>query len=429
MYSKMIESEVQLPDKMIPDDEVKIENESKVVNSDKDKQESPPESPSNINLGSLLHAGANKGKLRGDVDQFSFLKDVSKKSRPKTPPSPVPSSKASSPKAPRSAAQNIFTHLKTVSDRIEREDEHDRFRRRKHSSRSSSRKSYRKCSGSRKRESDNDAEEKATLLQTYHILQAQGVKSDMKLDLSVDYITLKTEVTRMQTQLNSQKCIKFARKFLIAAVSGLEFLNSKYDPFGFHLNGWSEHVMTTLGDYDSCFMRLYDKYKDHTSSVSPEVELLLLLGGSGLMFHLTQAFINQNVPKFTEVAKESPELAEKIAGIMASKYGKAEEPPDSSDSEDDRESVSTQTFNRTISRMDPNADKPQVMIPTEMLSTPAFPALIERSLNQVQQRPVPKLNIQPKLTKLETIKEIDIASKPAPSLLKHQSENVLVLEG
>jgi hypothetical protein len=251
------------------------------------------------------------------------------------------------------------------------------------------------------------------LLQTFFLLQQQGIKTDLKLDMTVDMSIIRSEITRMQTELNSQKMIKFSRKALIAMVSGLEFLNSRYDPFSIHLNGWSEHVMTTLGDYDSVFLRLYDKYKDSTNQLSPEVELLLLLGGSGLMFHLTQSFVQQNVPKFTDVAKANPNLASTIAGIMAEKYAKKE--PDTSDDDSDDESVTTQTFNFTNSKLKtapPHDDHPSnFQIPTEMLSTPAFPAMINRMV-----APRPKIQPAPGVKRLETIeeKEVDLTTKKKP---------------
>jgi hypothetical protein len=67
------------------------------------------------------------------------------------------------------------------------------------------------------------------------------------------------------------------------------------------------------------------------------------------MFHLTQSFVQQNVPKFTDVAKANPNLASTIAGIMAEKYAKKE--PDTSDDDSDDESVTTQTFNFTNSKL------------------------------------------------------------------------------
>jgi len=249
----------------------------------------------------------------------------------------------------------------------------------------------------------------------------------MRLDLNSDYYIVKTEVERMQTLLNSQKCMKFMRKGLIAFVSFIEFANGRYDPLGVNLNGWSEHIMTTLGDYDSCFMRLYDKYRNKTGAVPPEAELLLLLGGSGMMYHLTQSFVSQNVPKFTDVAKESPQLAETIAGIMAKKYNDQttkldEDRYSSSDSDDDRESVTTQTFGTTNSMLDRGGAQ-KMTIPTEILSTPAFPAMIERASGPIL---APRPAMKPKQS---TIKEIDTQSDAKKKLkpIPEESNKVLVL--
>ena len=262
-------------------------------------------------------------------------------------------------------------------------------------------------------------EDKNMLLQSFHLLIAQGIESRMKLDLTSDYDIIKSEVDRMRTELNSQKCIKFARKSLVAIVSGLEFLNHRYDPFNLKLDGWSEHIMSTLGDYDGCFLRLYDKYKDSAGNVSPELELLLLLGGSATMFHITKSFVAQKVPKFTEVAKESPELASQIAKIMAKKYGeenkKTYPKDDISDSDDDDiESVNTQTFEHMSNN---NRD---YSIPTDILSTPAFPALIQKMIHPTNPRPKFNMSDKSEKKKLEPVEE-----EPPP--LNEKSENVLVI--
>ena len=43
--------------------------------------------------------------------------------------------------------------------------------------------------------------------------------------------------------------VKFQRKILMAAVTGIEFLNNKFDPFSVKLDGWSESV-NAIFDYD-----------------------------------------------------------------------------------------------------------------------------------------------------------------------------------
>ena len=47
---------------------------------------------------------------------------------------------------------------------------------------------------------------------------------------------------------------------MLAAVTGLEFLNNRFDPFDFKLDGWSEQVNEDLGDYDEIFGELHEKY-------------------------------------------------------------------------------------------------------------------------------------------------------------------------
>ena len=362
-----------------------------------------------FNIQSLLHAVSNKEKVRNDIDDVEFIKhanrSISKKKKDTSESKPNP--------------LNIFNHIKHISETIEKEDaaretppspqdrrsprrmstpsppKHKKSTPPRHPSPprrppSPPRREYSPAKSHRSDRGKDRAEEKAMLLQTFFLLQQQGVKSDLKLDIGSDIRIIQSEVTRMQTELNSQKMIKFMRKGLIAFVSGLEFLNSRYDPIGLKLNGYSEHVMTSLGDYDGVFLRLYDKYKDRTQVLAPEVELLMLLLGSMMMFHLTQSFVTQTIPQFAKENKK-PHVQE-----------------DSDD--DDIESVATENFK-------PRNAPTSFNLPTDILSTPAFPAMVQRMISE---RPT----LQPPRTKMETIpevKEIDVAH------IKEKKENVLII--
>lgn len=386
---------IDLPDKKISDDTY-----------------SPPRSPKeSMHLQSLLHAVSNKEKVRGDIDDVEFMKEANKpKSANKFSRPPSPPSRKISP-------VNIFSHLKNLSEQIEAED-HKQTEKEKTRSPSVIRRpkidpvkenfttppSPKPPSPQNHTNQKNYLEEKALLLQSYFLLQQQGVKSDLKLDMSADFTILKGEVIRMQTELNSQKMIKFMRKGLIAFVSGLEFLNNRYDPVGLHLNGFSEHCMTSLGDYDSVFMRLYDKYKDRTQALAPEVELLLLLLGSMMMFHLTQQFVQQSMPQFTKKKKPQARAA------------------DSDD--DDMESVVTDNFI-------PTKSTDHQKLPTDFLSTPAFPAMIQKLVeNQPRPQFQPPRKAEPKMESIDEVKEFEIdtnKSKKIPRSKDTKDEQVLVL--
>ena len=47
--------------------------------------------------------------------------------------------------------------------------------------------------------------------------------------------------------------IKFQGRMLMACLTGIEFLNNKFDPFDIKLEGWSENMMENVGDYDEVF--------------------------------------------------------------------------------------------------------------------------------------------------------------------------------
>ncbi len=86
--------------------------------------------------------------------------------------------------------------------------------------------------------------------------------------------------------------VRFARRMLLAFTSFSEFMNKRYDPFGVDLEGWSDAVMENITDYDRPFERLIEKYKGR-ATMSPEAELLVTLGSSLFMFHLSKAFAAQ----------------------------------------------------------------------------------------------------------------------------------------
>ena len=53
--------------------------------------------------------------------------------------------------------------------------------------------------------------------------------------------------------------IKFQGRCLTALITGIEFLNSRFDPFDIKLDGWSEQINENIDDYDEIFAELHEK--------------------------------------------------------------------------------------------------------------------------------------------------------------------------
>ena len=154
-------------------------------------------------------------------------------------------------------------------------------------------------------------DEKADLLNKITRLAKKGVHTSARLTIYSDIEEIRTEYKRMTYSIEVDRSIKFQRRMLVACVTGLEFLNDKFDPFDLELNGWSQNTMENIDDYDGVFEDLYNKYKAKVQ-VAPEVKLIMMVGGSAMMFHLTNSMFKAAVPNVTQVMKQNPGLMQNM---------------------------------------------------------------------------------------------------------------------
>jgi hypothetical protein len=137
----------------------------------------------------------------------------------------------------------------------------------------------------------------------------------MTMANSLDEIT--AEVERRKDSKALEASIRFQRSMLTTVTNGMEFLNSRFDPLGVKLDGWSEQVNENLEDYDEIFEELYDKYKDK-SKVAPEVRLIMSLGLSAAMCHVTNTMFKSKMPGMDDILRNNPDLARQFAQAAAS---------------------------------------------------------------------------------------------------------------
>lgn len=147
-------------------------------------------------------------------------------------------------------------------------------------------------------------------------LENKGFRLTRDFNMKSDLEDMKLEYNRHKKLAERDAAVKFSRKMLIACVTGIEYLNGRFDPFNIKLNGWSESVMENVGDYDKIFERLAEKYSGK-AEMAPELELLLTLAGSAFMFHLTQSMFSSALPGMGDVIKQNPDLMSNIAKAMS----------------------------------------------------------------------------------------------------------------
>ena len=149
-------------------------------------------------------------------------------------------------------------------------------------------------------------EEKIDLLNKLTRLEKKGLTVNKRLNMYSGVDEIRTEVNRLSYGIEVDQSVRFSRRMMIACVTGLEFLNKRYNPLDLALEGWSESVMENVDDYDGVFEELYVKYKS-SMQVAPEVKLIMMLGGSATMFHLTNSMFKA-LPNANDVLKQNPGL-------------------------------------------------------------------------------------------------------------------------
>lgn len=149
--------------------------------------------------------------------------------------------------------------------------------------------------------------EKIKYLQLLEKLEKKGVELTKKYTMESNLYEMQSEYETLMELKTKQVSIKFQSNMLMSMVNGLEFLNSKFDPFNINIDGWGEQINENLGDYDDIFGELHEKYKNK-ASVAPELKLVFQLGVSGIMVHMSNSIMKSSIPGTDDILRQNPEL-------------------------------------------------------------------------------------------------------------------------
>ena len=213
--------------------------------------------------------------------------------------------------------------------------------------------------------------EKIDLLYKFRKMESQGIRTTMNYNMNSHLDDMRNEYLKLKKQRDVDNSVKFQRKVMMAAITGLEFLNNKFDPAGIHLDGWSESVNENIYDYDEVFEELYEKYGG-TSEIAPEIKLLMLLGGSAFMFHLTNTMFKTSIPGMNDIMKDNPELMKQFASAaMGNVMGKQPTQPENNfnQSPEQNEMVGPEDIDDIIQNMNlqpNNVDLDQISITSDL---------------------------------------------------------------
>jgi hypothetical protein len=170
---------------------------------------------------------------------------------------------------------------------------------------------------------ENSAEvlrEKFKILRKLEDIESKGGRLTRKYTMDSSLDEMKGEYENIISEKEKSNSVKFQGKMLMAAITGLEFLNSKFDPFDIKLDGWAEQVNENITDYDEIFAELHEKYRSK-AKMAPELKLLFQLGGGAMMLHMTNTMFKSSLPGMDDIMRQNPELMQKFTQAAVNSMG------------------------------------------------------------------------------------------------------------
>ena len=153
--------------------------------------------------------------------------------------------------------------------------------------------------------------EKFKYLRKLEDLEKKGASLSKKYNMDSPLNEMQGEYETIIAEKEKHNSIKFQGRMLMAAITGLEFLNNRFDPFDVKIDGWSEQINENIEEYDDIFTELHDKYKSK-AKMAPELKLLFQLGGSAVMVHMTNTMFKSSMPGMDDIMRQNPELMQQF---------------------------------------------------------------------------------------------------------------------
>lgn len=172
---------------------------------------------------------------------------------------------------------------------------------------------------------EQQQQEKANMLRKLDRLRKKGYFVYKNLSLDSEYEEIKSEYENvkeeasLQRSLRQQKDILITTSRVIEGAAGTELVQEYTGKL--ELEGWSQHMMETVDDYEEIMEDLHDKYgKMFNDGAYPEARLLFAVIHSAIMFHITKKYVQQ-MPNLGALLNQNPNLAREFSRATANYVG------------------------------------------------------------------------------------------------------------
>lgn len=158
--------------------------------------------------------------------------------------------------------------------------------------------------------------DKFSVLRKLEALEHKGQKLTKHYNMESSLDEMNGEYEMIVDEKEKGASVRFQAKMLMACVTGITFMNQRFDPFDVNLEGWDETVQENITDYDDVFAELHDKYRSK-AKLAPELKMLFMLGGSAVMAHMSNTMFKSAVPGMDDLLRDNPDLMRQFTSAAA----------------------------------------------------------------------------------------------------------------
>lgn len=136
-------------------------------------------------------------------------------------------------------------------------------------------------------ESSNDTATKRhkKYMQIKNFCKRKKIDFPSHLHPESSYKDLKSYLSMLTSEHQMEQGVEACKKVIVGVTSVFEYLNTRFDPIGLKLTGYSEAVSDSRDDLTEPLEELYEEHADKFD-VPPAVKIMMILGGAAAQTHV-----------------------------------------------------------------------------------------------------------------------------------------------
>ena len=157
---------------------------------------------------------------------------------------------------------------------------------------------------------DNTNKRRKMYMQIRGFCKRKGLDFPSHLHQESPYKDLKSYLSMLRSEQQMEQSVEMCKKVIVGVTSVFEYMNTRFDPIGLKLDGYSESVSDQRDDLTEPLEELYEKHSDKFD-MPPEVKIMMIIGGAAAQTHIMNSMSGSKKPQEQPVYHSNPSTQHK----------------------------------------------------------------------------------------------------------------------